>query len=416
MSNFVLSPNLMDPDALFVVRRLQQHQHVAYIVGGSVRDLLIGRTPKDFDVATSATPQQIRRLFSYTRLIGRRFKLVHVVFRNNQKIIETSTFRRTPPAVSDEDGPADLLIRNDNVYGTPEEDAFRRDFTVNGIFYDPVADRIIDFVGGIPDVQTRTLRAIGDPDIRFQEDPVRILRAIRFAAKLGFDIEPKTLHFMREHRDRIRLSAPRRIIDETWKLLLCGAAADAVELARGLGVLQLLAPEIAPAFDDGRLNGILMSLLRAFDANPPVDPRLAMVVMAPILLYGSSEAFWDSLDAPWRQRISCFDSVTQQMGPVLQRYGFSKLDRALVRDLLQITLRLGHPDAPQGIPPKVRARELFEPAFWLWQSVWRSRSVPEERLIAACEVLLQSSPSRAGRPHRRRRRKPRAPGNSEISS
>ncbi len=401
-----LSPNLMDPDALFVVRRLQQHRHVAYIVGGSIRDLLIGRTPKDFDVSTSATPTEIRRLFSYTRLIGRRFKLVHVVFRN-QKVIETSTFRKTPPADPPGEERSDLLIRNDNVYGTPEEDAFRRDFTVNGIFYDPVADRIIDFVGGLADIETRTLRTIGDPDIRFQEDPVRILRALRFAAKLGFSIEPATLRFMREHRERIRLSAPRRVLDETWKLLLCGASAAAMELAREVGVLQLLAPEIAPSFEDERLHGILLAMLRSFDSDPPADPRLGPVMLAPILLYGQSEELWNTLSEPWRARLACFDdAIMPRIHPLLERYGFSRMERALVHDLLQLVLRLGHPDAPAGLPSKVRARELFAPALRLWQWVWRARGVPEDLIAGACEVLQVPAAAPAGRKRRRRRRKP----------
>lgn len=390
MLDTCLSPSLMDPDALFVVRRLQQHRHIAYIVGGAIRDLLLDITPKDFDVVTSAIPAEICKLFSYTRLIGHRFKLVHVVFRNNQKIIETSTFRRTPPIVKTPDQEASLLIRNDNVYGTPEEDAFRRDFTVNGLFYDPITNQIIDLVDGMTDIRSRTLRTIGDPDIRFQEDPVRILRAIRFAAKLKFTIEPQTWHFMRIHRERIRQSSPRRVMDETWKLLLCGAATHTVALAHELGIWQLLAPEIAPFFDDERFHGIIMSLLRSFDAAPPQEKHFAPILLAPILLYGVSEAFWDHLQAPWHQRVEYFKEFIQQINPLLICYGFSRKQRAILHILLGTVLRLGHPEKPERVPPKVYSRKFFEPAFQLWQWVWKARGIPEELLSLSCEPMIQS--------------------------
>lgn len=406
MTEFHLSPSLMDQDALFVVRQLQRHRHTAYIVGGSIRDLLVGRPPKDYDVSTSATPREIRRLFNYARVIGRRFKLVHVVFKNN-KVIETSTFRKAPEH-DEADEADDLLIRDDNLYGTPEEDAFRRDFTINGLFYDPRSERIIDFVHGLPDVEARLIRCIGDPDIRFQEDPVRILRALRFSAKLDFSIEAETRHFMEAHRERLKLAAPRRVRDETWKLLLCGHASACVELARATGVLEILAPELSASFDDGRLSGRIHEMLRAFDEEPPEDPRLSTVLMAPILFHGRLEPLWDVLDQPWKVRNDLLEELSRDtLEPTLLRFGFSKFERAVVRDLLQIVIRLGHPEHPVNVPDRVRERPLFAPAHRLWEWTWAARGLPAELLDHAGDVIHQTRAAAPAGKRRRRRRNPR---------
>ena len=192
---------LIDPDADKILRRLRRNGHIAYLVGGCVRDLLLGRTPKDFDIATSATPNEIKDLFRNSRIIGRRFRLAHIFF--GQKIIETATFRTNPRegAEATGDEPEELLIRRDNVFGTAEEDARRRDFTINGLFYDIESGEVIDYVGGLADLGARTVRTIGDPDVRFREDPVRILRAIKFAARLGFSIEQGTYEALLAHRE-----------------------------------------------------------------------------------------------------------------------------------------------------------------------------------------------------------------------
>src|SRR3954462_1644690 len=192
-----IAPDQIDPDAAKVVQFLRRFDHAAYVVGGCVRDLLLGLTPKGFDVATSATPRALRRLLRNCRIIGRRFRLAHIFF--GSKIIETSTFRANPrevePLGDDElvqdvpseaampPEPAELLIRRDNVFGTAEEDARRRDFTINGLFYDLKTGQVIAHVQGMPDLETRLVRTIGDPDIRFREDPIRILRAVKFAAR-----------------------------------------------------------------------------------------------------------------------------------------------------------------------------------------------------------------------------------------
>ena len=193
----------LDPDAVKTVSRLRHMGHQAYLVGGCVRDLLLGRTPKDFDLATSAHPGEVRAVFRNCRLIGRRFRLAHVYFRGG-KVIEVATFRKNPVDVG-EDVPqdGDLLITRDNVFGTAEEDAVRRDFTVNGLFYDVFSGEVIDYVGGRADLEAHRIATIGDPEIRMREDPVRALRAVRFASRLGFTIEPETFAAMRRHAAEI---------------------------------------------------------------------------------------------------------------------------------------------------------------------------------------------------------------------
>ncbi len=233
-----ISPSSIDADALKVVRRLQRFGHTAYLVGGCVRDLMLKRRPKDFDVVTSARPGQVRKLFRNCRLIGRRFRLAHIHFRG--KIIETATFRGE--AVN-RDG--SLLIRSDNVFGTESEDARRRDFTINALFYDPVEKLIIDYVGGLEDLVERVIKFIGDPGIRVQEDPVRMLRAIKFAGRLGFSIEANTWQAIVDFRHEIQKSAPPRLLDEILKMLRSGASERSFRLMWEAGIMDVLLPEVS---------------------------------------------------------------------------------------------------------------------------------------------------------------------------
>jgi poly(A) polymerase len=229
----------IDSNVLKVLYRLINADHVAYLVGGGVRDLMLGRQPKDFDVATSAHPHQIRELFRNSRLIGRRFRLVHVFFGPTN--IEVATFRR--PGENDEiDG---LLIRQDNTFGTPEEDAFRRDFTVNALFYDPRTFRVLDYVGGVRDLTERLIRTIGEPELRMREDPVRMIRAVRLAAKLNFEIEPATARAIEcSAGDLIKASAPR-LIEEIYRTLLLANSARALFLMERLGLLDSALPMLS---------------------------------------------------------------------------------------------------------------------------------------------------------------------------
>ncbi len=229
----------IDPDADRVVRKLTRAGYKAYLVGGCVRDIMVGKTPKDFDVATSATPNEIKATFRNSRIIGRRFRLAHVFF--GSKIIETSTFRANP---RDEDD-HDLLIRRDNVFGTETEDARRRDFTINGLFYDVEREEVIDHVGGLADLDAKLVRTIGDPEVRFQEDPVRMLRAVKFAARLDFGFEPQTWRALLRWRGEISKCAPPRLLEEIHRLMRGGACRRSFELLVETGILAILSPYLA---------------------------------------------------------------------------------------------------------------------------------------------------------------------------
>jgi len=245
----------IDPDALGVLYRLKNHGFLAYLVGGGVRDLLTGRKPKDFDVGTSAHPQQVKRLFRNCFIVGRRFRLCHVRFGN--KVVEVSTFRRQ---ARPEDG--DTLIRSDNTFGTPEQDAFRRDFTVNALFYDIATFSVIDHVGGLADLELRLIRSIGDPALRFREDPVRMLRGIALAARMDFEIERDTLEAIRFLRGEIVRSSPPRILEEIYKILRQGAARKTFQMLHDIGLLAYLLHEAdrAIARDGAALLGSLQRL------------------------------------------------------------------------------------------------------------------------------------------------------------
>jgi poly(A) polymerase len=206
-----LDEDRVDPDAAKVIRRLSRHGYEAYLVGGCVRDLLVGSEPKDFDVATDARPDDVRRLFRNSRIIGRRFRLVHVLF-SSGKVIETATFRRAPEQSENRDND-DLLIRNDNVFGEAHEDARRRDFTINALFYDLKRRCVIDWVGGMPDIERRAVHTIGDPVVRFLEDPVRILRAIKFAARLDLGITPDVYDAIVLCRNSLAMAARPRLFE-----------------------------------------------------------------------------------------------------------------------------------------------------------------------------------------------------------
>ena len=236
--------SFIDPDVRKVVKRLARHGHEAYLVGGCVRDLLLARKPKDFDVATSAHPEEVRSLFRNSRIIGRRFRLVHVMF-HGHKVIEVATFRRTPQ--SEEGGE---LIRSDNVFGTAHEDARRRDFTINGLFYDAETNHILDWVGGMQDIRRHLVRTIGDPEKRFREDPIRILRAIKFSGRLDLGIAPEVYDAVVYCREQLQLSARPRVAEEILRLMRGGQARRSIYIAWETGVLDVLLPELAALLYD----------------------------------------------------------------------------------------------------------------------------------------------------------------------
>ena len=233
----------IDPDALKVLYRLSRLGHTAYLVGGGVRDLLLGRNPKDFDVGTSATPNEVKKAFRNCFLVGRRFRLAHVRF--GEKVIETATFRQNSQTVGEiiehaAEGPFE-----DNTFGTPETDAYRRDFTVNGLFYDIKTFSVIDWVGGMDDLKKGVIRSIGDPMIRFREDPVRMMRAVKFAARLDFRIERGTEKAIRKLHSCILAASVPRLCEEVFRLFTYGASEKAFRMMWEFGLLGDLLPDLA---------------------------------------------------------------------------------------------------------------------------------------------------------------------------
>lgn len=246
-----VSRKQMSPEVLKVLYRLHRTGHLAYLCGGGVRDLLLGRKIDDFDVATDAEPRKLKKVFGNCRLIGRRFRIAHIMFKGG-KIIEVSTFRKEGEEEEATDDGNSLLIKRDNTFGSPAEDAFRRDFTVNGLYYNVADFSIIDYVDGRADLHARLIRCIGEPNIRFQEDPIRILRGIRLAATLDFQVEESTWEAMNRQGHHIMECPASRIREEIMKILRRKNSHKAFELLAGGGILKHLLPKL----DEFRLTSL----------------------------------------------------------------------------------------------------------------------------------------------------------------
>lgn len=261
-------------NALKVLNRLHAAGYAAYLVGGCVRDLSLGREPKDFDVATDARPEQVRELFRNCRLIGRRFRLAHVHF--GREIIEVATFRAShdgadgDTSIGNSDEASGMLVR-DNVYGTVEDDALRRDFTINCLYYNIADFSVVDFAEGMDDLEDGVVRLIGEPQARYREDPVRMLRAVRFAAKLGFRIDPTAADPMPQLAGLLLNVPQARLFDESLKLLMAGYGAQTFDALRRHGLFEVLFPESAAALDDG--HGTWVQFINAALEN--TDARIA---------------------------------------------------------------------------------------------------------------------------------------------
>jgi poly(A) polymerase len=356
----------IDSDALRVLYRLHQGQHAAYLVGGSVRDLILGRRPKDFDIGTSAHPYQIKRLFRNCWIIGRRFRLAHIKF--GTKTIEVATFRKNIPDVSpDAEGapppveepavvatsPADpAIIHRDNTFGTPEEDAFRRDFTINGLFYDIATFSVIDFVGGLGDLERRVIRSIGDPHVRFVEDPVRMLRAAVLGARLGFDLDEPVLEAIARHRSLILKASPARLMEEYYKILRSGSAESSFRALKRLRLLELMTPEVAAAGDS-----VWESLARLDTYRqrfPEAPPELTNTI-----LVGSLLVPMGALTKPNGPHHARTEAEARHDRVSFGMLAVAKKDLERLKHLLMIVPKLTDPD----LPPRVARGLAHRPAF-----------------------------------------------------
>jgi poly(A) polymerase len=326
-----ISRKLMSPNALRVLYRLKDNGFAGYLVGGCVRDLLLGREPKDFDVVTNATPNQVKKMFRNCRLIGRRFRLAHIHFQD--EIIEVATFRsqtpdepeleptdaneaeqRHPRMLKDDEG----MILRDNVYGTAEEDALRRDFTVNALSYNIVDFSIIDYAGGLADLNAGIIRTIGDPAVRFQEDPVRMLRAVRFAAQLGFTIEEKTRRALVAAADTIARASAPRLYDEMFKLFLSGEGARCYDLLRQTGLFAALFPGFSAwldaeseGFPHTRFGEMLTCVDSQIQQGGKVSPPLLLALLFGEYIDEKAERFRRQ-GMPWQQSVNA--AVAEFMG------------------------------------------------------------------------------------------------------
>ncbi|MGG4606152.1 polynucleotide adenylyltransferase PcnB [Paenalcaligenes sp. Me131] len=297
-----IDPDLVSRHAFKVCEVLQQHGYEAYVVGGAVRDLIAGLEPKDFDVATNATPEQIRPLFRRARIIGKRFKLVHVVF--GREIIETSTFRAGDSQKQQTDAHGRIL--RDNEYGELLDDVNRRDFTLNALYYDPITEEVIDYHNGVEDLKNRVVRMIGDPDTRYREDPVRMLRALRFAAKLNATIEPQTHQPIQKLASLITNVPESRLFDEMLKLLECGHALRCLEQLQQEALVPYLLPFLEHSLADPEQRLFLEIALARTDSRVRSGRNTSPSFVFAALL-------WKAVQEQWEKRLKAGSPPVQAL-------------------------------------------------------------------------------------------------------
>lgn len=401
-SEHPISRKNIDPDALKVMYRLGRKGFTAYLVGGGVRDLILGRTPKDFDVSTNATPSQIRKIFQNCFLIGRRFRLAHIHF--DGKIIETATFRRCPD--QDEDN-GELYVFRDNCYGTPEEDALRRDFTINGLFYEVERFSIIDHVGGLSDIQNRLIRSIGDPNIRFREDPVRMIRAVRFASRLDFRIEPATYNAILRHHGEILKASPPRVFDELLKLFAFGAGEKAFRLLYKTGLLHDLLPEIAEFLDhDHGQDSILWTWLRLLDERSLTDETPSPVLIFAALFTSPVRQVEARYTAQGR-RVARAELLNDLLTPVCARMSMPKWMSTRMIQVMANQTRF-EPDKRKRFSKRgFAAQDCFPETLTLYEMGLRAAGEDTEQAAAWGELRRELEDTGTVRAEERPRRPPR---------
>ncbi|MCD4655443.1 polynucleotide adenylyltransferase PcnB [bacterium] len=391
-----ISRKNIDRDALKVLYRLHNHGYLAYLVGGSVRDLFLGRRPKDFDVVTDARPSAIKKLFRNAFLIGRRFRLVHIRFR--EKIIETSTFRQSPQEAQNGDE-QDLLMRRENEFGTPMEDANRRDFTANALFYNIADFTIIDYVNGLEDLKSCTLRSIGDPCIRFQEDPVRMIRAVRIGGRANFTIDTESMAAIYTYRKQILRCSPARILEEIFQLLRYKSAEASTRLLRDTGLMEILIPEILPHWQDPEKEKFAAKMLQFLDStsnhNFPKTPPLMLAALFYPLIREETSDFQSGDDLrervenvlkPFAKRLHLprrfFDRITQIC--IAQRWFQTKKHKRfrpmsfVKRNFFPETLALASLYLP-----------LDDEAWQIQRNKWRSRILSSDLSAEEQDALIR---------------------------
>ncbi len=399
-----VSRKYIDKDAVKALYRLHDNGYKGYLVGGAVRDIMLGKKPKDFDIATSATPQQVKKLFRNCRIIGRRFRLAHLYYAQN-KILEVATFRSSGGA--DEIVREGELIRRDNVYGSPEEDACRRDLTINGLFYDIGSFSIFDYVGGVDDLRSGKVRMVGDPSYSFKEDPVRLLRAIRHSTRLGFEIEPQTLEALVENRAEILKANRARLLEEFLKDLVSGKATEYFSGLHRLGFLELLIPDLHDRLEDDEEHRSWLAMLTRVDeevANgAPVQPAQALAALVgPFVTEVLDQDDVRSMKA-FRDRRSAFREQTQ---PVLSQLKVYKRDEDRLWSAMGGLHKVEELDSWDEIPEGIRSKH------WLLDTIQvlyllkgdSDRIQPWLVKVRKMELDLPPDSGRKRRPPRKRKR------------
>ena len=412
-SEHQISRTNIPENSLKVLYRLNNSGKKAYLVGGAVRDLMLGRQPKDFDVGTDARPGEIRRLFRNSRIIGRRFRLAHVFFQDD--IVEVATFRREPSAEEQDSGRGELLITSDNEYGTPRQDAFRRDFTINALLYDISDFSVKDYVGGIDDLEDGLVRVIGDPDVRFREDPVRMLRAIEFAARLKFDIEAGTAEGIERNRAELAKASPARLTEEIIQLLQCGHAGDALQLMLDFAVLDDLLPEVYDMVEAheqglGQFNRIPLAYDEMVKEGKELsDGALLASLLLPAVLLRREER--EAKKGQPMSRGALENLVDEVVAPFVTRLTLSRARTDHLTQALRAFFRLCEPDWDPERRKRFAVHKGFDDALILFEIVTRATGEGDAELAAWRTAWKERPepksppPRRRGRRRRRRRRR-----------
>jgi poly(A) polymerase len=406
-SDHSISRRRIPENVLKVLYRLHRSGYRAYLCGGSVRDLLMSRQPKDFDIATDAHPAEIRRLFRNSRIIGRRFRLAHIIFQD--MIVEVSTFRREPERGSEEN--AELLITDDNTFGSPLQDAKRRDFTMNGLFYNIADFSVIDYVEGLDDLNQKSVRVIGDPDIRFREDPVRMMRAIEFASRLNFEIERATYDAILRHRNEILKASPPRVSEEILDLLRRGWSRGAFRLMVDSGLLEPLLPEVYRAIAADR-TPYFWKMLEVLDRTVQSDRKISDAVLLCVLLlpWVMDELEKEEKRKPRLRIGEAIVFIRELIQPVCARMALPASTRHHIEQALETLWRLLEPPSDRRAQLRFVYREPFHDALSLLElyALSSGKYVEIYRQWHSFAQRVRRAESETPPPRRRRRRRPHA--------
>ncbi|MCS4533786.1 polynucleotide adenylyltransferase PcnB [Neisseria montereyensis] len=407
-----ISADMLSFAAEKVVRRLHNEGFEAYVVGGAVRDLLLGIEPKDFDVATNATPEQVRKIFRRSRIIGRRFQIVHVMV--GPETIEVTTFRGGGKVQQNEHG----RIMKDNVYGSMAEDAMRRDFTCNALYYDPITQQIIDFHHGLADIQARQLVMIGNPAERYQEDPVRILRAVRLSGKLGFEVEYETAAPITAYAGRLKLEPVARLFDEIMKLLFSGHAIQCLAQLDKLGIPDNIHPILTAlqhAVADG--DNIVSLALRNTDERLRADKSVSVGFVLAAAMWPRLNEIWQRNTAQGMKPVPALTQAINELLDAEKGWGVPQRFSATMREIWQLQPQF---DNIKGARPhRLIAQQRFRAAYDFM--LLRAETGNADKVLARWWTTFQSADDETrlqmtavaqnnhnnGEGKRKRRRKPR---------